>query len=349
MNIPEIVNRTGFGFTPLFLSDEEARPLLVLITRASFQIIAGGGLALAPEQLPITPEGQWFGKPGSSSYRLEPDIAFTKTGTDVVLLGSACAPRTGVSAMDVGLRVGPVQKIVRVFGDRRWVRGLTGLRISEPMPFERMQLAYERAFGGWDRSDPDPTRHEFDLRNPVGIGYRAPKSKTVEDLGLPNLEDPSALIGSQDDRPYPAGFGFTSGHWQPRAVFAGTYDDAWQRSRSPRLPTNFDRRFFGAASAGLCAQPYLRGDEPVLAQGVSAGGPLACALPGFGQANYAVRLRNQPPSVVRGSLDTVVVDADQPALHLTWRAFVALPRGAQDVVDVEISFPEASQSAKALR
>ena len=56
-----------------------------------------------------------------SSYKYEPEIALFKPATDVVLIGHAHPPGGGATQVDVGIKVGPVQKVARVFGDRFWL------------------------------------------------------------------------------------------------------------------------------------------------------------------------------------------------------------------------------------
>ena len=56
-----------------------------------------------------------------SSYKYEPEVALCKPATDVVLIGHAQPPGGGATQVDVGIKVGPVQKVARVFGDRFWV------------------------------------------------------------------------------------------------------------------------------------------------------------------------------------------------------------------------------------
>src|SRR5262249_17510126 len=138
-------------------------------------------------------------------------------------------------------------------------------------------LVYERAFGG---SDPNSTESKplFDRRNPVGVGYHA-DGRLHDQLRLPNLEDPLNPIKCYDDRPEPAGFGFLSPDWLPRAKLAGTYDAKWERKHMPLLPEDFDPRFFNAASAGLIAPAFLNGDEAISITNVTPDGMLAFDLP----------------------------------------------------------------------
>jgi hypothetical protein len=339
VNLPEVLNRTPFEFSPLFLADETGRPLLVCVSRATFFIGESGELNLADAQMKVNPSGEFWDPEKAGSYRYEPDAAFTKLGTDVVLVGHAQATREPTTVMDVGIRVGSLQKVVRVFGDRYWVKGQSGSVMTRPQPFERIPLCYERAFGGWDRTSPDPDQHTFEPRNPVGLGFHGAGASTAGEVRVPNLEDPRAPIADWRDRPMPAGLGFTSPHWQPRAALAGTYDEAWAKTRKPLLPADFDRRFFSAASSGLSVPGYLTGSEPVTVIGCTADGRLDFALPGIGQIEYGVQLRSRPRLPLVAQLDTIVVDSDSACVHLTWRAYTPLRQGAQEVQEIEILGP----------
>jgi hypothetical protein len=203
--------------------------------------------------------------------------------------------------------------------------------MSRPAAFERIPLQWERAFGGWDRSSPDPARHAYEPRNPAGTGFRAPGSRFEEGLRCPNLEDPARPLRGWGDRPTPAGFGFTSPHWEPRARLAGTYDAAWQKDRAPLLPRDFDPRFLNAAAPGLVASGHLRGDEPVVVSGVSPEGGWAFALPGVGAPEVRVVRPGLADALVSTRLDTVVVDVDERKLFLLWRGRLGLRREPTEV------------------
>lgn len=318
---PAIDNGTPFAFEPLFLADEEGRPLLVPLVKATY-VLGPRGAEPAEEQIPVNPEGVPYGDPAESSYRYEPECAFVKAATDVVLVGSAVAPKPGTTEMLVAFQVGPVKKGVRVVGDRAFFRAVGSVGMSRPMPFERIPLQWERAFGGWDRSHPDPKKHDLEPRNPVGVGFRAGGSRFEEGLRCPNLEDPARPFKGWGDRPPPAGFGFTSPSWEPRAKYAGTYDERWTNERSPLLPEDFDRRFLNAAAPGLVAPGYLRGDEPVVATGLTPSGGLSFRLPGVAPPRIRVVHRGREDAEATTNLDTVIVDTDAGRIFVLWRTQV---------------------------
>jgi hypothetical protein len=337
-----IENKTPFAFAENYLSDEEGRPVLVTIIRATYEI-RGKRLVLAEKQLPIAIEGELTGAhaelggdraesgPDVSSYRYEPEAAFTKPATDVVLIGHAVAPRGGTTEMDVGFQVGRVSRAARVIGDRVWVRG----GMTKPQPFERLPLVWERAFGGWDHTAPGENP-AFDQRNPVGTGFRAPNGAFQDGVRLPNIEDPRDRLTTYGQSILPVGFGFTSANWQPRASFAGTYDAAWMKERMPLLPKDFDRRFFNAAAPGLTAKGYLRGDEPVSVVGASPVGQVSFSLPGIERPRCRVELVSRRDVSVATELDTIVVDADEDRVFLTYRGHVPLRFGPHDVRSIVI-------------
>lgn len=337
MGHPEIDNRTPFAFAPLLLADEDGRPLVAPIVKATFDVSIAGKVTLAAEQAAVSFTGKHHGEPGESSLCSEPEVAFVKPATDVVMLGHAHAQARSATQVDVVFRVGPVEKSARVTGDRCWQPGLFGMKVSEARPFERIPLVYERAFGGWDRSAEAPDLHEREPRNPVGVGFLARRNKATPGAPLPNLEDPAHPMKSPGDRPSPVGFGFLCADWQPRSAYAGTYDDAWSKSRAPRLPTDFDRRFFNAASPGLVVAGYLRGDEDVIALGVTPEGRWEFALPGIHAPRCLVALRTGSDRELEARLDTVVVDADARRLTLIWRCFTTLSSGPHDLRAVRVT------------
>ncbi len=280
--------------------------------------------------------GEYWGDPDVSSYKYEPEVAPFKPATDVVLIGHAYAQNGGTKGVEVSLRVGPVAKKVRVVGDRTWVSTFGFKRATSPQPFERIPLIYERAFGGWDRSNKNSKKHQFEPRNPVGTGFRSRHGKFEEGVRLPNLEEPGLHLKGYHNRPPPAGFGFTSPHWQPRAKFAGTYDEKWTKERMPLLPKDFDPRFFNAASPGLIAPGYLAGNEPVLIENASPGGRVAFNLPGIAPPKCRVVVRGKEDQHLETKLDTVIINTDDNLLLLIWRGSLVLKRGPEDVSAIEI-------------
>ncbi len=332
----KLENLTPFEAERYGLNDENGKNLLLVVMKATYSITPDNKLELAEKQEPIEMADQYYGEPGYSSIKYASDFSFDKTATDVALLGHAYAPKRGAKESEVSLQIGPVQKKVKVFGDRRWKKHVGVSMISSSEPFEKIPLVYERAFGGVDESHAESKNHEAEPRNPIGVGFRAKKSKLKTDgAALPNFEDPDNPIKKPSSRPGPAGFGFISPAWQPRLGFAGTYDEAWQKSRSPLLPDDFDKNFFNSAHPDLVCPGFLKGDEPVMASGVSPLGPLRFSLPGVQPLCSVELVENDEEQQIEMNLAKAVLDADDRRLILVWSGNMRIEGECQDVENVK--------------
>lgn len=314
----QVDNRTPFAAERGWVRDRDGAEIWLIAVKATFDILPDGSTEASKEQPPVLRVPEYHGEPGKSSIKYEADLVPTKKTTDVLVVGHAHAPpgRT-VESLDVGFRLGSMQKLLKVFGDRRW--GLLGP--SDPEPFDKMPLVYERAFGGMDMKSAHPER-DWDWRNPVGCGY-AVKKVHLDGQPVPNMEAPDRLIAAWDDRPAPAGFGAIGSHWQPRASFAGTYDERWMKTRQPLLPEDFDERFFQCAPADQQAPQFLLGGEPVTLLNLSPLGGLRFALPRI-HLGFETRFYDGSREIHRErKLHTVVFEPDFPRVSLVWHS--ALP------------------------
>ena len=333
---PDINNRTPFAFEPLFIGDEELRPVVVVLVKATFAFDLEGEIRLAEEQVRVNLAGQRWTDAPESSYKYEPEIALCKPVTDVVLIGHVHPPGGDATRVDVGIKVGPVRKLATVFGDRFWIFTRQGIGLSRTAPLVPVPLVWENAFGGRDELRSTSESAVQEPRNPVGTGFGQPLEKDGDHLRLPNIEDPEQLIAQYGEIVPPCGFGFTSPHWQPRASFSGTYDEEWNRSRKPLLPVDFDRRFFNAAAPGLTAPGYFRGDEEVVLLNATSVSRLAFHLPAVQPPLCRVVLSGQRDIKLSTNLDTVIVNADEQQLTLLWRAHALAAGGPHDVKAIEV-------------
>jgi len=340
-----VVNKLGFAFEPLYLKDESGSSTLTTLVKGTFDI-SDAGLNPADEQRPVEFEGVYGGPPDVSSMRVEPETALIKTATDIALIAHAVSPTGPVQQLDVGLKVDRLQRVARVYGDRYWVKQDGRIFGSKPQPFTRIPLIYERAFGGWDKADNDEKNWRYEPRNPVGVGFGDPLRFVEEGkVPMPNIEDPQHLITRYGDTPPPAGFGFISPNWKPRAQYVGTYDEEWDKTRKPLLPKDFDRRFFNAASPGLIAPGYLRGDEDVMIVNASPVPKLKFKLPGIPPPVCKVELRGGRTEVLQTNLDTVIINTDEMLVFLLWRNYMHVPNGPHDVVSIEVTTERDLQTA----
>src|SRR2546426_3738156 len=243
----DLANDTPFAADRTVLRDATGTEVWVVAVKGTFDIHPDGTTSVAAKQVDVLHLPTFRGDPTRSSLLYDRDLVPAKLNTDVLVNACAYAESGRPSRnVDVGISVGPVRKIIRVFGDRTWGQRLGGLGISEAEPFERLPIVYERAFGGRDAEASDPDHWPLEQRNPIGVGY-ATNPRFLTGTRVANLEDPSNPIRSWRDRPVPAAFGAVAPQWLPRVAFAGTYDLKWEAERCPLLPEDFDGRFLQCA------------------------------------------------------------------------------------------------------
>ncbi len=285
-------------------------------------------LTLAEEQIPVQHADEYAGEPGKSSIKYGTDLALVKKAADIILNGHGYSPDgRPVEMFDVSLSVGDHSNVIRVLGDRQWQRDGLGWQISQPKKIERMPLIYENAYGGiepYSSNQKQIEKPDFEQLNPVGKGFFPKKGKPVDQLLLPNLENPFELIQDLTSRPKPIGFGVLARDWQPRLALAGTYDEVWQEQRMPLLPLDFDPLFFNGAHPNLRISPSIQGNELVTVKNATESGNLSFQLPNQ-QLMVTASIRNKKTDFV-AQLDTLVIEPDENRLMLTWRAVIACKR-----------------------
>jgi len=325
----QINNKTPFAAEIATFPNEDGIDSLYVIVKASF--IMGQQWHLADEQSPPQMGDEFWGEPSESSIKMLSDFHIGKVATDILMQGNACAlNQQPVQVLDVSLTVGQVNKTVRVFGDRQWTNGIP----SAAVPFQEMPLVYERAFGGQYQIDEENFLAEE--RNPIGCGFSGKRSKQeMEGLPVPNLEDPLNLIQSIKDRPYPAAFAATCGHWGPRNKWAGTYDENWMVNRAPYLPEDFDKRFLNAAHPDLIYPGFLQGGEQILIKGMHPSGDINLTVPHV-SFNCNVNIKNQSLPL-HLNIETLIIEPNKQQLSMVWLAPFQCDKNLLNITDVVLT------------
>jgi hypothetical protein len=326
-----ISNNTGFPAEASWVQDKDANKIWLVCVKATFDILPDGSTIASDEQVPPFLQGQPIDGDFNKSVIYESDFFGVKPCTDVLINGTVWAPNgKPATEVDVGFQVGSVQKRLRVFGDRWWTLNLVGTHyvISAPEKFLQMPLQYERAFGGWDRTASDPKDHRLEPRNPVGQGFVS-SPRGHHGRQLPNIENPADLVSSWRSTPAPAGFNAIASHWSPRRELAGTYDDAWMKSRFPLWAVDLDPRYYCCAPRDQQVEGYLRGGEPVQMINLSPNGPIRFKLPrlvfGFSTRKGLETIHH------RGTLATVILEPDFPRVSMVWQSSLVCNRGQDDL------------------
>jgi hypothetical protein len=327
----------------------EGEYVLSVLVKRSFRIVPGAMCVRAEEDRALVPGDVYWDDPMNSSVRYESDFVPFKLATDVVLNGTAYAPgAVPTRSCLVTAQIGERRKVIQVIGDRvaRYTDGSQPV-VTDPVPFARMELRYERAYGGTDVYSDLQVPYPYP-RNRIGRGFVVANTpKSVDNLPLPNVEDPQAPLSALplclgeyarwQTRPMPAGFGWFPKVWLPRAELAGilprdrAVEQKLRQAYAKLLPPDqrdpylrnglrdMDFRFFNGASSSL-ALPFLRGGEVVATENLTPEGRHSFQLPqDRPRIGLDVGEGVQQPEVV---LHTVMIRMDDQEVDLVWRGAV---------------------------
>jgi hypothetical protein len=267
---------------------------VTVVVKAAFVIVPEGPMAPAQPDEIIRAEVHHASSP-ARSLRLTPDTAPRLPRADVILGGHACAPQ-GQPARWLPVRLALfreralLDKTIYVYGDD-----------GGAVPFERIPLVYERAYGGLGFAE-----------NPLGTG-------TLELASKPNLVHPERAQQV-------ACFGPIGRAWPARRKLLAGVDRKALDAPVAEIPEGFDFAYFQAAPLDQRVEPLV-GDEWLVLEGMSPTLPrLRSRLP----SARAVVLVYGLPGVVGGAqlevlADTLRVDADRLGCALVWRGDFAVP------------------------
>jgi hypothetical protein len=225
-----LVNRTPF--TANFFNTIAGEDFMLgsVVLRTMHRI--DGKLVPDPDRKwPVSPE------PYKTEFgEFDGESPFVREGCDIFILGHAYPPSPAGTTAKVELRVGTsFQFSLVAFGDRRWVRQGRELVPSEPEPFQRMALTWERAFGGTCLVEGIKTPW---VANPNGLGFYWEMSQ-AEGKPLPNLEDPQRTIQRWDDRPDPVATAPYSRDWGLRALNSADFDLSTPKPKIKRIKPSY--------------------------------------------------------------------------------------------------------------
>lgn len=321
----ELKNKTPFAAESTWGRDLNGSHQWIVAVKATYDILPDGTLSLAEEQAEPLFSPEHYGEPGLSSLQYEADLVPTKPTTDIIVNGTAYAPAGKASTeFAVALRANGKQKALRVLGERRWERGLAGLKPSKPQAVTSVPIRYEHAFGGWDQSHPNPTKQKWDPRNPVGSGL----IQNDEQLGR-ILHQFEYMEGSPSSTG-PAGFGAIDSFWSPRSKYIGTYNKVWQDSRQPLLPLDWQPRCLQYAPEDQQPDKPLRGGEPIELLNLTPDGRLAFQIPSV-YLTFTTRIDGRTEEH-RAQMSSVIIEPDRRQVKLVWNS-VLLCRNEVDYLD----------------
>lgn len=281
---------------------------LTVVCRATFQLAPGECALAAAQEPPNAVDVHWNGD-AARSLSAPSDLAPLKLRADVILVGSAFAPRgEQVRSVIARLQVGEIDKSIEVFGERSFSQD--GVPMEGPR-FARMPLWWERAAGG-----PDTT-------NPVGMRLDAKDSYGW--TPIPNLQPVGLSIARPGDPLPPIGFGPIAPSWPARRERLGHRAGTWPGARwmDEPLPSDIDAAYFNSAARDQQVD-VIRDDERLVLENLHPHHPqLVTKLPALRPRARAER-RGGAEEEVPLRADTLWIDTDRGLCTLTWRGRVRL-------------------------
>jgi hypothetical protein len=260
---------------------------------------------------------------GHGGLKFPGELVDEKPGTDVALVGTAHPPRgRPVDRALAWVQAGLLRKVITVYGPRRYVATASGYAPGPPGPLEPTPLRFDHCYGGHEHSG---RVYEAEPYNPVGRGF-AIDPRSLLGLDAPCLEPAAAFRGDPIAAAHRSHgcFAPIPEHFEPRRKLGGTYDAEWTKKRAPIRPRDFDVAHNSWAMPELRSSAPLPPDTPFEIAGVTPEGMWRFKLP-----RYAVEFE----SVIRGErrahdthLDSVLIDADEHVVELSFRASIRLPR-----------------------
>jgi hypothetical protein len=326
LNATKMQARYTLGIRP------DGRERVVVVVKGTFTIPRDDQRPqLAEKQVPLVEADVFTGEPGLSAPLYESDYAPHKPRCDVLLNGSAYAPGgRPAERVTVSLRVGSLVKSFVVVGKRSWQPGLLHFSPSKPEPFVALPISYDNAFGGVDRADPDPAMHRWYPTNHAGVGYaEQPTVRSMEGKQVPNTEEAGQPITKPNGTYRPMGLGPVGRGWQPRASFAGTYDQNWLANVCPFLPSDFKEEYFQAAPTDQQID-FPQGGEEVELIHLTPQGRTTFRLP-RGNVPVEFFLKGGDTKPTMAVLDTIVLEPNLGRFLLSWRSSLPLRRNLFEV------------------
>ncbi len=299
----------------------KAERQMTLAFKACFAFDAKGQLTPVEPTPVIEETDRYYGEPGQSSLAAAGETVPFKQGSELLLFGTAHPPKAEatVAEVSVGLRLANDrfwEKTLRLFGPRRWEKGLLGLSFSKPGPLASLPLRYEYAYGGCDPN------HEEKLypQNPVGVGY-SEKGWRVNGMPLPQIEIGPKFITSPSQRGVPAGFGPIPSFWEPRiAAYEKLDHEALAWGGCP-YPADAPAGMHNAAPLDQRFDQPFQGGETLRLKGLVEGAPLDGLLLNLPRLKPDLKLVvAQEVKTFPSACDTLVIDTDLKQIHLVWRA-----------------------------
>lgn len=298
-----LVNSTPFEAHVSAFRDHHGASFWAVWIKASFALRDGRPALFLADQTAVFTDPQYLNGDPENVMLADSDLAQPKGLVDLVVSGNVM-PNLDGTPCNISMVLGDWRKALVLHPPRR--ANWRGTLVVDPQAdVINVPLDARSGFGGGDTID-----------NPLG-------------QGAGDSDAPAPLIYPDDPKGRrPAYFGAVSPAWPARTAFAGTYDAAWQTSRAPLLPHDFDAEFWQSAPADQRLARNMPKDSVLEVRGV-----------GDDTAHYALPFLDLLTSTkIAGhwhpkqpELQTIAVDLDLGTVSLTYLATWPISQAAKDV------------------
>ncbi|MET3140087.1 hypothetical protein AAKU61_004471 [Undibacterium sp. GrIS 1.2] len=243
---------------------------------------------------------------------LDHDLSPPKPAFDVLVAGYITAPPNYTKDyIDASIRIGQHSSGMRAFAPRYWRIGWFSQHAKTIVPaVRRVPITY--AVADWSEGFP---------LNPPGA------SQGLVAAWLPWIETKHASSRRLKYSKKPAGMGFWPENVWHRQPHAGTYDEVWQRERSPDLPKDFNTRFYNVAHPDLQLPAAPVAGTAIQLKHLSTQANIECCFPSLQLSVQATTAAGNTLPVTRLQADTLIIEPEYDRLSVVWR--ILLPAGAQ--------------------
>ena len=288
--------------------DDEGRDVLVVVAKLSFRFDEQGKLRVAARPV------RWNAVSSAiTGLRYPRDYSLPFPGTECAVVGTARPSRVPTDSKLLSMRMGTVQKVVRLFGPRVFMKTPAGVRPGPAAHVVATPVSFEHCYGGQDFE-------ESVRENPLGIGF-SPHSERLIGTEAYRLEpvEPIGLHAS-------AGcFAPIDAHWAPRVDYVGTFDEGWKRKRAPAAPKDRDPRYHSCVRPELRSTAALKLPFSVELKGFHGDDEVTLDLPSYG-VDVVTDLHGSGESIAFDApLSRAFVDIDERVIELSFIAHVPMP------------------------
>ncbi|MFO0615804.1 MAG: DUF2169 domain-containing protein [Polyangiaceae bacterium] len=287
-------------------ADDRDEDLLIVVSKLAFRFDSSGRLKVVarPVRKDDVPDG-------AGGMRYPSDFSLPFRGTECAVVGTAHPSRAPAESKVVSFAIGSVEKSVRLFGPRVYMKTPAGVRPGPSANVVSTPLRFEHCWGGHAGAD-------HVAENPVGKGFAS---------------DPTRLVGTEAHRLEPVSpllhasagcFAPIDASWAPRCDLAGTFDESWRRERAPGAPADRDDSYHSSVRPEQRSRAPLTLPLPIRLRGFGGDDEADLLVPAYG-IHVVSELHRGTGEAHDAPLTRVIVDVDARVVELAFVAHVPLP------------------------